>query len=164
MIKELMSFAKCEIGKCLVNYFKVIHCSRHVLWQYWLHIFVYYITRRISSREKRRTNNWSSIPHLNRYLEIYLRHANEFIYINIKKSYKCEVMEDMERYVNYDGGWKMINKNLTMMNHASEKCKRKVWHHGIICDGEGQVDIWIWGINQVMKSHIALSVDIYWIK
>jgi hypothetical protein len=52
MIKELMSFAKCEIGKCLVNYFKVIHCSRHVLWQYWLHIFVYYITRRISSREK----------------------------------------------------------------------------------------------------------------
>jgi hypothetical protein len=35
----------------------------------------------------------------------------------------------------------MINKDLAMMNHASEKCKRKVWHQGTICDGEGQMDI-----------------------
>jgi hypothetical protein len=32
MIKELMTFAKCETEKCLINYIEIIHCSRHMLW------------------------------------------------------------------------------------------------------------------------------------
>jgi hypothetical protein len=31
-IKELMSFAKCEIGKKSCDYVEVIHSSRHMLW------------------------------------------------------------------------------------------------------------------------------------
>jgi hypothetical protein len=27
------------------------------------------------------------------------------------------------------------------MNHASEKSKRESWCRGIVCDGEGQVDV-----------------------
>jgi hypothetical protein len=27
------------------------------------------------------------------------------------------------------------------MNHASEKSKRESWYQGIVCDGEGQVDV-----------------------
>jgi hypothetical protein len=31
-IKELMSFAKCEIGKISCDYVEPIHSSRHMLW------------------------------------------------------------------------------------------------------------------------------------
>jgi hypothetical protein len=31
-IKELMTFAKCETEKCLINYIEIIRCSRHMLW------------------------------------------------------------------------------------------------------------------------------------
>jgi hypothetical protein len=31
MIKELMSFAKCETGKMYCNYIEAIHSSRHLL-------------------------------------------------------------------------------------------------------------------------------------
>jgi hypothetical protein len=31
-IKELMSFAKCEIGKMTCDYIEAIHLSRHTLW------------------------------------------------------------------------------------------------------------------------------------
>jgi hypothetical protein len=31
-IKELMTFAKCEIGKYLINYIEIIRYSRHMLW------------------------------------------------------------------------------------------------------------------------------------
>jgi hypothetical protein len=31
-IKELMTFAKCETGKCLINYIEIIRYSRHMLW------------------------------------------------------------------------------------------------------------------------------------
>jgi hypothetical protein len=27
------------------------------------------------------------------------------------------------------------------MDHASEKSKREYWRRGIVCDGEGQVDL-----------------------
>jgi hypothetical protein len=47
------------------------------------------------------------------------------------------------------------------MNHTLEKIKRESWHRGTGCDGEGQVYIQVRNINHVMKSHIALSVDIY---
>jgi hypothetical protein len=30
-IKELMTFAKCETEKCLINYIEIIRCSRHML-------------------------------------------------------------------------------------------------------------------------------------
>jgi hypothetical protein len=43
--------------------------------------------------------------------------------------------------VNHDGGWKWIEKDLAMMNHASEKCTQKVWHQGTRCGGDGQVDV-----------------------
>jgi hypothetical protein len=32
MIKELMSFAKCETGKMSCNYVEAIHSSRYTLW------------------------------------------------------------------------------------------------------------------------------------
>jgi hypothetical protein len=35
----------------------------------------------------------------------------------------------------------MINKDLAVMNHTSEKSKLKSWHRGTVCDGEGQVNI-----------------------
>jgi hypothetical protein len=38
-----------------------------------------------------------------------------------------------------DGSWKMINKDLTMMNHASEKSKWESWRRGTSCDGEEKV-------------------------
>jgi hypothetical protein len=34
----------------------------------------------------------------------------------------------------------MINKDLIMMNHASEKSKWESWRRGAGCDAEGQVD------------------------
>jgi hypothetical protein len=63
----------------------------------------------------------------------------------------------MKRCVNHDGDWRRINKDLAMMNYTSEKSKQESWRQGTGCDGEGQVDVWVWGINQVMKSHIVLS-------
>jgi hypothetical protein len=35
----------------------------------------------------------------------------------------------------------MINKDLTTMNHASEKSKRESWRRETVCDGEGQVNV-----------------------
>jgi hypothetical protein len=35
----------------------------------------------------------------------------------------------------------MINKDLAMINHASEKSNRGSWRRGTICDREGQVDV-----------------------
>jgi hypothetical protein len=81
----------------------------------------------------KRTKKWSSIPHVNCHREIYSRRGDTFIYINIKKSYKHELIEDTKRCVNHDGDWRRINKNLTTINHASEKCKRKAWHRGTEC-------------------------------
>ncbi len=46
-----------------------------------------------------------------------------------------------------------LNKDLTMMNHASEKCKWNSWHRGIKYDGEEQVNVWVWDINHAMLSH-----------
>jgi hypothetical protein len=40
----------------------------------------------------------------------------------------------------------------------------RTWLWWIGCDGEGQVDVWIWGTNQAIESYIVLSVDIHWIK
>jgi hypothetical protein len=34
-----------------------------------------------------------------------------------------------------------INKDLATISHASKKSKWESWHRGIVCDGEGQVDI-----------------------
>jgi hypothetical protein len=97
-------------------------------------------------------------------IKIYSRHKYIFIYINITKNYQHKLIEDTRSHVNHDGDWRRINKDLTMMNHASEKSKRGSWCWGTRYDREGQVDVWLWGINQAMESHIALSVDIYWIK
>jgi hypothetical protein len=47
----------------------------------------------------------------------------------------------MKWYVIEDGSWRMINKDLAMMNHASEKSKQESWCQGTGYDGEGQVDI-----------------------
>jgi hypothetical protein len=47
-----------------------------------------------------------------------------------------ESMEDMEWCVIQDSSWRMINKDLTTMNHASEKTKRESWRWGTVCDGE----------------------------
>jgi hypothetical protein len=41
-----------------------------------------------------------------------------------KKIFKNESIEDMKWCVRHDGSWKIINKDLAMMNHVSEKSKR----------------------------------------
>jgi hypothetical protein len=81
-----------------------------------------------------------------------------------KKVFKNESMKDMKWCVRHDGSWRRINKDLVTMNHGSEKSKRESWRRGTICDGERQVDVWIWGIKLAMKNHISLSVNLYWIK
>jgi hypothetical protein len=58
-----------------------------------------------------------------------------------KKIFKNESMEDMKCCVRQDGSWRRINKDLAMMNHASEKSKRESWCRGTRCDREGQVDV-----------------------
>jgi hypothetical protein len=52
------------------------------------------------------------------------RHEDVFIYINITKSYTCELIKDMKISVNHDGSWRRINKDLATMNHTSKKSKR----------------------------------------
>jgi hypothetical protein len=81
-----------------------------------------------------------------------------------KNIFKNESMEDMNCCVRHAASWKRINKDLAMMNHASEKSKRESWCRGTGCDGEGQVDVWIRGIKLAIRNHISLSVNLYWIK
>jgi hypothetical protein len=128
------------------------------------YIFVYAIWQEECHQKKRKKKSWSFMSLVNCHRNMYSRHEDIFIYINITKSYKCELIKDMKRCVNHDGDWRRINKDLAMMNHALEKCKRKAWHRGTGCDEEGQVEVWVRGINQTMKTNIILSVYIYWIK
>jgi hypothetical protein len=58
-----------------------------------------------------------------------------------KEVFKNKSMEDMKYYVRQDGSWRRINKDLTTMNHTSEKSKQESWRRGTVCDGEGQVDV-----------------------
>jgi hypothetical protein len=51
-IKELMSFAKCEIGKMSCDYIEAIHSSRHMSLPISFHTLNVIKTRRISSSEK----------------------------------------------------------------------------------------------------------------
>jgi hypothetical protein len=69
-----------------------------------------------------------------------------FLSNNKNKSFKNDLLKTRNNVSNnkkksHDGSWRMINKNLTMMNHALEKSKQESWHWGTRCDGEGQVDI-----------------------
>jgi hypothetical protein len=78
---------------------------------------------------------------VNLNLKYISRHEDVFIYINIIKSYKRELIKDTKICVNHDGSSRRINKDLATMNHTSEKSKRGSWHRGTECDGEGQVDV-----------------------
>jgi hypothetical protein len=42
-----------------------------------------------------------------------------------KKIFKNESMKDMKWCVRQDGSWRKINKDLVMINHASEKSKQE---------------------------------------
>jgi hypothetical protein len=101
------------------------------------------------------------MSHVNWHLKYISRHEDIFIYINITKSYKCELIIDTKICVNHDGSRRRINKDLAMMKHTSEKSKQGSWRQGTRCDGEGQVDVRIRGIKLAMKSHISLSVNLY---
>ncbi len=57
-----------------------------------------------------------------------------------KKVFKNESMEDMMWYGRYVGSWRRINKDLTMMNHASKKRKRESWRSKM------KIDHMIWSI------------------
>jgi hypothetical protein len=70
----------------------------------------------------------------------------------------------VKKHVNHDGDWRMINKDLATMNHTSKKGKQECWRWGTGCDVEEQVDVWVWYINQAIKSHMIIGVDIYWIE
>jgi hypothetical protein len=43
------------------------------------------------------------MSHVNWHLKYISRHKDVFIYINIIKSYKCELIEDTKISVNHDG-------------------------------------------------------------
>jgi hypothetical protein len=58
-----------------------------------------------------------------------------------KKIFQNETMEDMKWCMRQDDSWRMINKDLVMMSHASKKSKQETWRRGTGCDGEGQVDV-----------------------
>jgi hypothetical protein len=107
--------------------------------------------------------NWLCMPQVYCHHKIYSRHEDLFIYINIAKNHQQKLIERTKSQVNHDGDWRRINMDLASMNYTSEKSKWESWRRGTVCDGEGQVDVWVRSINQAMKSHIALSVDIYWI-
>jgi hypothetical protein len=81
------------------------------------------------------------MSHVNWHRKYTSRHEDLLIYINITKSYKCELIKDMKICVNHDGSSRRINRDLAMMNHTSEKSKRGSWRRGTECDGEGQVDV-----------------------
>jgi hypothetical protein len=163
MIKELMSFAKCEIGKMSYNYVEAIHSSRHTLWSIWLYILNVIKKRRISSNEKEEN-------YLMMYATCLLLSQNMFkTWVRILlhqyfKNYQHKLIEDTKSCVDHDGGWRRINKGLGVMNHTSEKSKLKNWRRGTGCAGEEQVNCWVQDINHAMKTYKALSVDIYWIK
>jgi hypothetical protein len=78
-----------------------------------------------------------------------------------KKVFKNESMKNMKWYVRHNVSWRIVNNDLTTMNHASKKSKRESWRWGTGCDGEWQVDIWIRGIKLAMKNHISISVNLY---
>jgi hypothetical protein len=61
------------------------------------------------------------MSHVSWHLKYISRH--EDVFINITKSYKCELIKDMKICVNHDGGSRRINRDLAMMNHTSEKSK-----------------------------------------
>jgi hypothetical protein len=58
-----------------------------------------------------------------------------------EKFFKNKSIEDMKYCVRQDDSWRRINKYLAMIDHASEKSKRESWRRGIVCDGEGQMDV-----------------------
>jgi hypothetical protein len=155
-----MSFAKCEIGKMSCDYVEAIHSSRHMLWPIWLHTLNVIWTRRISSNEKEENELIIYASCLWLSWNIF-KTWRQFIYINITKNYQHKLIEDTKGCVNDDGDWRRINKGLTVMNHTSDKNTRESWRQGTGCDGEGQMNIWAQDINHAMKSHIALSIDIY---
>jgi hypothetical protein len=50
MTKRLKSYwllLSVKQEKCLINYIEIIHCSRHMLWLWWLHICVCHMTREV---------------------------------------------------------------------------------------------------------------------
>jgi hypothetical protein len=58
-----------------------------------------------------------------------------------KKISMNEPMEDMKSCVRQNSNLRRINKDLVMMNHASEKSKQESWRRGTVCDEEGQVNV-----------------------
>jgi hypothetical protein len=161
MIKELMSFVKCEIGNMSCDYVKAIHSSRYTLWLIWLHILNVIKTRRILSNEKEENDLMMYATCLLLSQNIFKKWECVLLHQHFK-DYKCKLIEDTKSWVDHDGDWRRINKGLVVMNHTSEKSKWKTWHRGNRCDGEGQVNCWVQDINHAMKTYKALSVDVCW--
>jgi hypothetical protein len=63
------------------------------------------------------------MSHVNWYLKYISKYEDVFIYINITKSYKREVIKDTKICVNHDDSRRRINKYLATMNHTSDKSK-----------------------------------------
>jgi hypothetical protein len=138
MIKDIMSFAKCETEKMSCDYVEAIHSSRHTLWPIWLHILNVNKDKKNFIKEERR--EW------------------------IDMDFQRKLIEDTKSNEDHDSDWRRINRGLVAMNHTSEKSKWKTWRRGTGCDEEGKVNSWVQDINHAMKTYKALSVDICWIK
>jgi hypothetical protein len=67
------------------------------------------------------------MSHVNWHINYISRHEDVFIYINVTKSYKHELIKDTKICVNHDGSRRRINKDLATMNHTSENSKRESW-------------------------------------
>jgi hypothetical protein len=70
--------------------------------------------------------------------------SNEYLWNQLdhmKKSFKNDSIEDIKWYVRHNDSWRRINNDLTMINHALEKCKWESWCWCTGYDGEEKVDI-----------------------
>jgi hypothetical protein len=79
------------------------------------------------------------MSHVNWHHKYISKHEDVFIYINITKSYKHELIKDTKIYMNHDGSCRRINMDLAMMNHTSEKSNQGSLHRGAGCDGESHI-------------------------
>jgi hypothetical protein len=122
----------CIVNQQIVSYWRIyVKSSKKSIWT-------------------RRKLNINLVHHL--WLDIDQGRIDQVLHLSILDIYgsnltirrrfsKNESIEDMKCCVRQDGNWRIINKDLSTMDHASEKSKQESWRWGTVCDREGQVDV-----------------------
>jgi hypothetical protein len=130
----------------LIYLLKYNYEANETMWSTYLvnkEVVPYWIINIKPSKELTWTTNL--VQHL--WLDLNQERIDEVLLLSIeylwkqphhkKKFFKNDSMEDMKCCMRQNGSWRRINKNLAMMNHATEKSKRESWRRGTGCDGEG---------------------------